>query len=103
MILMPGMKGIVFGDDPGDFHKIPCKGVVFLYIIYKCHYNREIKNLKFIYKIVRCREMSLMDKIKDKAKSVKKKYRSARGSEPRTIEAAGEDRGTGIANVIFGR
>ena len=45
--------------------------------------------------------MSLMDKIKDKAKSVKKNIVLPEGSEPRTIEAAAKIAEQGIANVIL--
>lgn len=45
--------------------------------------------------------MSLMDKIKDKAKSVKKNIVLPEGSEPRTIEAAAKITSEGIANVIL--
>ena len=45
--------------------------------------------------------MSLMDKIKDKAKSVRKNIVLPEGSEPRTIEAAAKIIEQGIANVIL--
>ncbi|MEG0784734.1 MAG: phosphate acetyltransferase [Christensenella sp.] len=45
--------------------------------------------------------MSLMDRIKEKAKSVKKNVVLPEGSEPRTIEAAAKITAQGIANVIL--
>ena len=45
--------------------------------------------------------MSLMDKIKEKAKSVQKNIVLPEGSEPRTIEAAAKIAEQGIAHVIL--
>lgn len=45
--------------------------------------------------------MSLMDKIKEKAKTVKKNIVLPEGSEPRTIEAAAKIAEQGIASVIL--
>ena len=45
--------------------------------------------------------MSLMDQIKEKAKSVRKNIVLPEGSEPRTVEAAAKIVNQGIANVIL--